>query len=531
MSRDHGAIKKKIASRSPGSPASPNPTPSLAELEAFDTQQRNQLEQFKHRQADARQREIARQNQMSANPAEAPSSPKPAPSSDHPQAQSAPRGATHIIAQPVNPSAHLPSKNDSSPAPIASPARASPSNNSIPLATSLPATTSRSASNSTLVTSHPPSSSQSAAQVSPNPQSIPRNTTASPSLVPPAGVSSGEQANKYVMTTGTKVLLAFGVLSAIFLVGYFISWWLRRRHLRQNSPRKLDKFSIKGPFKKCEESQADTDSKPIFGRPGHAGISVDHLQVFTEITTPARSDPSTNPRLLHPTPMPPPATRSPLTFQPNPAEITPLPNLNSISPLSHFNKQTPSDYRCQGPQMKGKTFIVERTYQAALDDELVLHVGDRIEVVFHYDDGWCLGRNLDIEGHDKGQLSKGVFPRDCVGAQPVESSQETKRSSDQTHEWDLASSQTTINDIEEESRRAFRAISSNPSLSPLSSSIFEKFPLPPRSYPKLEAQQRVSSLFIGRNTQLFSELDDALGRPLSPPHVQFTNPPHHVKQS
>lgn len=102
--------------------------------------------------------------------------------------------------------------------------------------------------------------------------------------------------------------------------------------------------------------------------------------------------------------------------------------------------------------MAGKLCIVTRTFEPALPDELMIHVrsisrhlilgsldwwfldcwllpmrapvdiqqpGDRVQVDVVYDDGWCLGRNLDAAHHGRpGEelpIDNGVFPRECLG--------------------------------------------------------------------------------------------------------------------
>ncbi|KAH9461497.1 hypothetical protein Pst134EA_017801 [Puccinia striiformis f. sp. tritici] len=545
MIHPHGSISSELArllSRSLPSAAHPNSAPDdselLATLERFDEEQRAELAKFKRQQAAQRQREITRQNQMSAPPVGATVS-HPTTSTNS-QSDLAPETPTHITAQP-KPIVTVPAK----PVPSTTPANppASPAvttdprskNNSLPVSSQ--ASSQRSAANSTVqagnltassAASHVPTTSPSTTQAHPLPASTSQSSSPAASLAQPSGVASAQQYERHGMSTAQKIILAAGLLSSLFVLGYFVRWWQKRRRQRLGSPGKVDKLNIKGPFKKSQENLADTDSEPIFGGPGHASISFDHLQVLSEKPTVLnRSDTFSQPSPYHP-PKSPSVTRSSLTIEPPRPQPNLPPNLNLISPLSQFNNQTPLDYRCKGPQMKGKTFVVERTYQATLADELVLHVGDRIEVAFYYDDGWCLGQNLDIERYDKDQLSKGVFPRDCVAPRPIEWVKDSEGSST-TGERGLVSHRTTYDDhADEENRKAFRAISSNPSLSPLSSSIFEKFPLPPRGQNRLEAQQRVSSLFIGRNAQLFLELDDALGDPESP-HIHFAPSPNHLK--
>ncbi|KAI8991982.1 hypothetical protein BDF20DRAFT_847608 [Mycotypha africana] len=58
-------------------------------------------------------------------------------------------------------------------------------------------------------------------------------------------------------------------------------------------------------------------------------------------------------------------------------------------------------------------FHVIATYTPTLSDEIDIQLGDQIEVLVEYDDGWCQGINLT-----RGQ-AKGVFPRHCVDHQPL----------------------------------------------------------------------------------------------------------------
>lgn len=161
---------------------------------------------------------------------------------------------------------------------------------------------------------------------------------------------------------------------------------------------------------------------------------------------------------------------------------------------------------------------------------------------------------MDRDRYGKEHLTKGVLPRDCLAARPIEWSKAHywgagSVSSDQPPDgssspfgdnpepdaldrdsvaegqeigspggrWRKKSSSRATS---RSKLKSFRAISSNPSLSPLNSSIFERFPLPPgpdelRSLSVIvnqdRLQQRVSSLMVNRTAQLFLELGDALG--------------------
>ncbi|KAI7882648.1 hypothetical protein K492DRAFT_111984, partial [Lichtheimia hyalospora FSU 10163] len=54
------------------------------------------------------------------------------------------------------------------------------------------------------------------------------------------------------------------------------------------------------------------------------------------------------------------------------------------------------------------TFTVVSTYTPTLDDEILVHPGDHVQVYTEYDDGWCLGVNLSRD------YIRGVFPKHCI---------------------------------------------------------------------------------------------------------------------
>ncbi|SAL98495.1 hypothetical protein [Absidia glauca] len=64
------------------------------------------------------------------------------------------------------------------------------------------------------------------------------------------------------------------------------------------------------------------------------------------------------------------------------------------------------------PQGSLGVFNVVSTYSPTLSDEIDIQLGDRIEILVEYDDGWCQGVNL-TRGN-----AKGVFPRHCVEQHP-----------------------------------------------------------------------------------------------------------------
>jgi hypothetical protein len=53
------------------------------------------------------------------------------------------------------------------------------------------------------------------------------------------------------------------------------------------------------------------------------------------------------------------------------------------------------------------TFRVVSSFMQTLEDELYIEIGDEIQIMTKYDDGWCLGVNLTRES------VKGVFPVHC----------------------------------------------------------------------------------------------------------------------
>eukprot|EP00834_Sanchytrium_tribonematis_P005827 NODE_381_length_8377_cov_0.385238.p4 type:complete len:308 gc:universal NODE_381_length_8377_cov_0.385238:5586-6509(+) len=59
--------------------------------------------------------------------------------------------------------------------------------------------------------------------------------------------------------------------------------------------------------------------------------------------------------------------------------------------------------------LEGKNVLVVHPYNATLDDELTLNVGDMIAITKEYQDGWALGYNHSSK-------MEGVFPAACVGS-------------------------------------------------------------------------------------------------------------------
>ncbi|KAG0151555.1 hypothetical protein CROQUDRAFT_86578 [Cronartium quercuum f. sp. fusiforme G11] len=242
--------------------------------------------------------------------------------------------------------------------------------------------------------------------------------------------------------------------------------------------------------------------------------------------------------------------------------ISSIPSVSPVSPLSPANIF-----------MNGRVYVVERTFEATLADELLIFVGDRIQVHMTYDDGWCLGQNLDIDRHQRATnqilIAKGVFPRDCLGIMPMDEAGLDQPLNPGTSDLprtltlpplDLGQNYTSnqINE-QDDSRLTLSAQStdsrtrslvpgsnlthpqiriSSPSVisaltTPRHSEVIAQFPNTPNrtdnearmslmnyrnsfgnigDFPA-HKQQRVSSLISSRDAQLFIELGEALGHP------------------
>jgi hypothetical protein len=60
------------------------------------------------------------------------------------------------------------------------------------------------------------------------------------------------------------------------------------------------------------------------------------------------------------------------------------------------------------PQQSLGVYTVVATYSPTLSDEIDIQIGDQVEVLVEYDDGWCQGINLSRNN------AKGVFPKHCL---------------------------------------------------------------------------------------------------------------------
>ena len=54
-----------------------------------------------------------------------------------------------------------------------------------------------------------------------------------------------------------------------------------------------------------------------------------------------------------------------------------------------------------------KSFMVKATYPKSQPDELEINVGERVELIHEFDDGWAKGRNLETD-------QVGIFPLACL---------------------------------------------------------------------------------------------------------------------
>ncbi|KAI8099796.1 uncharacterized protein BX664DRAFT_355183 [Halteromyces radiatus] len=87
----------------------------------------------------------------------------------------------------------------------------------------------------------------------------------------------------------------------------------------------------------------------------------------------------------------------------------------------------------QVPQGSLGVFNVVSTYSPTLSDEIDIQLGDRIEILVEYDDGWCQGINLT-----RGNI-KGVFPRHCVEQYPGAAQEQQQAKNDGPPQLELGS--------------------------------------------------------------------------------------------
>jgi hypothetical protein len=109
------------------------------------------------------------------------------------------------------------------------------------------------------------------------------------------------------------------------------------------------------------------------------------------------------PTPYQPSPPPPPTT----TYNAQPYYQDPV-QMSPISP-AYAPPYAPPPQETTGSL---GVFNVVSVYTPTLSDEIDIQLGDHIELVVEYDDGWCQGINLS-----RGN-AKGVFPRHCVEQYP-----------------------------------------------------------------------------------------------------------------
>lgn len=96
-------------------------------------------------------------------------------------------------------------------------------------------------------------------------------------------------------------------------------------------------------------------------------------------------------------PPPPPQQNYNYQFSPN----------TSHKETSTFDQYEVTPISSQQTQSLG-LYKVVATYTPTLGDEIVVDIGDQVELLVEYDDGWCQGINVS-KNH-----AKGVFPRHCI---------------------------------------------------------------------------------------------------------------------
>lgn len=89
-------------------------------------------------------------------------------------------------------------------------------------------------------------------------------------------------------------------------------------------------------------------------------------------------------------------------------------------PNSHGNDLAAAnvDLGAAGGTLCKQKCVVSRTFAQSMPDELKIGIGDRVIVHLLFDDGWCLGDNLDIAKHrvadGQSYARAGVLPQDCL---------------------------------------------------------------------------------------------------------------------
>ncbi|MBW0524911.1 hypothetical protein O181_064626 [Austropuccinia psidii MF-1] len=347
-------------------------------------------------------------------------------------------------------------------------------------------------------TSTTPSSSQSIIPES----STQNSTTHSHNSLPNSAWSANNNSNSSKLSSGHIALLVAGVALGIFALALCCVKLIKRR---QNQSAKtlpqINKINIKGPFTKSNSnSQDDDDDDEIFGGSGHITPPFKTLTIDSEKRSSFTfndhiHDFSNQPKII-----------SSLPFQSPTNSTLNLPQVDSNHLDHSILPSSQPDPNPISTNIDNNIFLVERTYEAKLADELILYLGDRVQVTLTYEDGWCLGRNLDSALHSGDASSTGVFPRDCLSAQPLDKDQAPILPP--LNLRDNYSSGATTN--------IFGNSPGDSGLNSFDPSFIQQFPSPPP--PRREAEKRrISSLAVTRDTQLFLELNQALGDAPSSP--------------
>ncbi|PLW06087.1 hypothetical protein PCASD_25410 [Puccinia coronata f. sp. avenae] len=157
--------------------------------------------------------------------------------------------------------------------------------------------------------------------------------------------------------------------------------------------------------------------------------------------------------------------------------------------------------------------VVARTFVPTMSDELAIDIGDRVVVYMLFDDGWCLGENLDFEKHEisEGHSRTGVLPQDCLtGLKRTTLSETSEGGSIVESSWRTAGSESGL--VAPSTHQLQPLPSSQEILNvPDHSSRFPQLQqAQPRNQEPIYKPERGSSLLGDRETQLYLELDHAL---------------------
>ncbi|KAA1081631.1 hypothetical protein PGTUg99_024448 [Puccinia graminis f. sp. tritici] len=189
------------------------------------------------------------------------------------------------------------------------------------------------------------------------------------------------------------------------------------------------------------------------------------------------------------------------TLPPFAAPSPPRPSTTSVRAHAH-DSNTSDPGNTTGDSLKGgvackMNCTVTRTFSPTMPDELKIGIGDRVTVFMLFDDGWCLGENLDFEKHPgaEGSSRTGVLPQDCLSGIKRTSATDTSEKSGLAPSWKTAG--------EEAPNTPARPTASQEILADRKSDSSQ----PPDSVHK---PHRNSSLLGEREAQLFLELDHAL---------------------